>query len=170
MSRTRLVSHEDASDGAARVFRTVEQRGGVVPTLYQAIAQSPPVLEGWFALGEAIRSQTTLDAQMRELAILRVAQHVGSEYIKRGHRRAAAAIGVPDLQLIAVIEWPADAVPTSREEAVFAYADAVAADAGINNATFAAVSRFLSERDLLELTVTAAFYVAVARVIDALGL
>jgi len=54
--------------------------------------------------------------------------------VKRGHRRAAAAIGPPDLQLIAVIEWPADAVPTSREEAVFAYADAVAADAGMNDA------------------------------------
>jgi AhpD family alkylhydroperoxidase len=170
LSRIGLVPPEDAQEGAAQVFRTVEQRGGALPTLYQAIAQSPPVLEGWFALGEAIRSQTTLDPRLREFAILRVAHQTGSDYIRQGHLRAATRAGATDAQLASIIDWPADGVLTSREEAVLAYADALAAGVSIDDATFAEAARLLTERELLELTVTAAFYVAVARVIDALEL
>ena len=170
MSRIGLVPREEAREGAAQVFSTVEQRGGTLPTLYQAIAESPPVLEGWFALGEAIRSQTTLDPQLREFAILRVAQRTGSDYIKQGHLRAATRAGATDAQLAAIMGRPADGVLTSREEAVLVYADALAVGVSIDDASFAEAARLLTERELLELTVTAAFYVAVARVIDALEL
>ena len=63
---------ETAEDQAV-VERVKERRGGKLIALDKALLHAPPVADGWNGFLKAIRTQTTLPASIRELAISRVA-------------------------------------------------------------------------------------------------
>lgn len=61
------------AEDQAVVERVKERRGGKLIALDKALLHAPPVADGWNGFLKAIRTQTTLPASIRELAISRVA-------------------------------------------------------------------------------------------------
>jgi hypothetical protein len=72
MARLAYPQERDHPELAGLIAEIRDQRGGRLANLYKMLLKSPPVAAGWLHLLTAIRQQSELRGQARELAILRV--------------------------------------------------------------------------------------------------
>ena len=145
-----------------------DERGGRVLNLYRMLLNSPAVAAGWLHMGSAIRFRSKLDGAVRELAICSVARATGAEYEWRAHSRLAREQGVSEAQLADLTSWRGSDAYDPRQRAVLAYAEQMAHQIEVDDATFAEVQRWFDAQELVELTSTIGFYHMVSRVLVAL--
>src|ERR671928_1318767 len=62
------------------VANHVKQTGTQQVNLYRALAHAPKLLKAWIDFASALREQCKTPRQLRELVILRTAQHMLSHY------------------------------------------------------------------------------------------
>ena len=160
----------DRPELADLVGRIAHERGGGVINLYRMLLHSPPVAEGWRALGTAIRIEAALDARSRELAICLVARLTGSAYEWDHHAPIAARAGVDQSALAALPDWRDHDGFTERDRGVLAWTEAVTVDLRPDDSVLRTAREVLDDRELVELTATAGFYSCVARFVMALDL
>ena len=158
----------DRPEVADLVGRIAHERGGEVINLYRMLLHSPPVAEGWRALGTAIRIEAALDAASRELAICLIARLTGSQYEWDHHAPIARRAGVADSALDTLPAWRDSDGFSERDRAVLAWTEAVTVDLRPPADVLRAVRAVLDARELVELTATAGFYACVARFVLAL--
>lgn len=144
------------------------------------LLHAPPVADGWNAFLGAIRERTTLPADIRELAICRVAVLNGAWYEWAQHAPLAMAGGVSEGGLRVLRDPGGDRVAgeasgsgsagglTERQVAVVAYTDAMTREVVVSEEVFARVKGFFSEREVVEITATVAAYNCVSRFLVAL--
>jgi 4-carboxymuconolactone decarboxylase len=132
------------------------------------LLHSPPLAEGWNGLLGAVRGASTLAADIRELAILRIAALNGAEYEWRAHEPLGRAGGLTDGD-IAVLrgDRAADAL-APRPAAVLAYTDAMTSQVTVPDDVFARLREHFDDREIIELTVTVGAYNLVSRFLVAL--
>ena len=104
---------------------------------------------------------------MRELTTLRTAQRTLSQYEWHQHRRMAAEAGVDEHKVAELPMWRTSPAFTGAERAALALTDALV-DGHVPDGSNAALEEHFDERARVELTLTAAFYWAVPRLLDAL--
>ena len=158
----RLPGADD--DGpAAEAIRA--RRGGELSALDRLLLHSPPVAEGWNALLGALRSGTTLPADLRELVVLRVAVLNDAAFEWAAHEPIARRAGLTELHL-RVLRRP-DAVDqgvwSPAQAAVLTFTDASTRDVAVPDAVFAGVRAHLDDRQVVELTALVAGYAMVSR-------
>lgn len=153
---------------AELVSRISHERGGGVINLYRMLLHSPPVAEGWRALGTGIRIDADLDDRSRELAVCLVARLTGSEYEWSHHAPFARRAGVDEAALAALPDWHDHDGFTERDRAVLGWTHAVTVELRPDTATLDTARAVLSDRELVELTATVGFYSCVARFVLAL--
>jgi 4-carboxymuconolactone decarboxylase len=144
------------------------RRGGTLTPLDLMLLHSPPLAEGWNGLLGAVRSASTLAADVRELAILRIAALNGAEYEWRAHEPLGRAGGLTDAD-IAVLRGerdPAGLAPNLA--AVLAYTDAMTSQVTVPDDVFAGLRAHFADREIVELTVTVGAYNLVSRFLVAL--
>jgi len=153
----------DAMDDGEVAGRIRSRRGGELTPLDRMLLHSPPVADGWNALLGAIRTQSTLPADIRELVILRIAVLNGAEYEWQAHEPHGRAAGLTDDDLAAA-RGPAsvDGLCAARA-AVLAFTDALTREVDVPGPVFAAVQAHFDTRELVELTATVAAYNMVSR-------
>ncbi|MDP9390342.1 MAG: carboxymuconolactone decarboxylase family protein [Actinomycetota bacterium] len=159
------IDRPELSDLVARI---AHERGGEVINLYRMLLHSPPIAEGWRALGTAIRIDASLDARSRELAICLVARLTDSQYEWDHHAPIAARAGVDDAALASLPAWREHVGFSDRDRAVLAWTEAVAVDLRPAPAVLTTAREALDDRALVELTTTVGFYSCVARFVLAL--
>ena len=117
-------------------------------------------------VGAVLLSDLSLDAALRELAILRVARltpHAEYEWVQ--HVPIAKAVGVSDAQVQALERDEPDADCFSPDERlVLRFTTEVVRDARASGETFEAIARLLSPREVVELLMVIGQYMMVARV------
>ena len=147
------------------------RRGGRLSALDRLLLHSPPVAEGWNALLGALRSGTTLQDDLRELVILRVAVLNDAEFEWAAHEPIARRAGLSDvqLQLLRLPDPTKGPGWTSVQAAVLTFTDASTRDVAVPDAVFAAVREHLDDRQVVELATTVAGYAMVSRFLVALG-
>jgi alkylhydroperoxidase family enzyme len=150
------------------VDRVAHERGGEVINLYRMLLHSPPVAEGWRALGTAIRIDAALDPRSRELAICLVARLTGSAYEWAHHAPIARRSGVDEAALGALPGWRDHDGFSERDRAVLAWTEAVTVDLRPEAAVLDTARAALSDRELVELTAAVGFYSCVSRFVRAL--
>ncbi|MDD5093419.1 MAG: carboxymuconolactone decarboxylase family protein [Dehalococcoidia bacterium] len=165
MARVTLVQKDQASKEVEEVFRKIEGNGARVLNLYKAVAVSPPMLSSFLKLGNRLLSRAELSSKLRELAILRVANLAGSEYEWTQHLSIALATGVSQQQIDDVHSWRESASFTEEERAVLQYTDELAVDVTVTEGTFDGLRSHLSERQIVELTLSIGYWGMVARVL-----
>lgn len=146
------------------------RRGGWLTPLDQTLLHSPPVADGWNSLLGAIRRRCELAADVRELAILRVAALNGADYEWRAHEPEGLAAGLTAAQ-IAVLRDPepaADEVLGERLTVAMHYTDAMTRDVVVPDELFARLREHFDDRRIVELTATVAAYNLVSRFLVAL--
>ncbi|MGY2065390.1 carboxymuconolactone decarboxylase family protein [Blastococcus sp. SYSU DS0619] len=145
------------------------RRGGRLSSLDRLLLHSPPVAEGWNALLGALRSGTTLPADLRELVILRVAVLNDAEFEWAAHAPIGQRAGLTDgqLELLRRPDAAGDAW-SAVQSAVLAFTDASTRGVAVPDAVFAAVREHFDDRQVVELTATVAGYAMVSRFLVAL--
>lgn len=154
--------------GGAVAEKIRRRRGGHLTPLDGMLLHSPPFADGWNSLLGAIRGQSTLPPDIRELAVLRVAALNGAEYEWTAHEPVARQAGMTDEQLAAVRAGGDEAVLDERQRAVIAYTDAMTMDIAVPDELFVRVRTHFDERQVVELTVTVGAYNMVSRFLVAL--
>ena len=146
------------------------RRGGELSALDRLLLHSPPVAEGWNALMGALRSETMLPADLRELIILRVAVLNGAAFEWTAHEPIARRAGLGEDQLAALRSRDAGSVPvwTPQQAAVLAFTDASTTAVTVPESVFAALRAHLDERQVIEVAVTVGGYAMVSRFLVAM--
>ena len=144
------------------------RRRGTLATLDRILLHSPPIAEGWNAFFGAIRDRTTLDDDLRELAILRVASLNGDWHNWNWHVQFGHEAGLDDMEIDDVKRWRESDRFSDARRAVLAYAEAMTLEITVADETFQAVRAHLDDRELVELTATIAAYNCVSRFLVAM--
>lgn len=157
----------DASTEA--VARLNELRSGRIGNLYRSLLHSGPLAVGWAELGTAVRFRSSLDDRLRELIICQVVAMTQTVYEWNVHAPLALAAGVTQAQLDALPDWRDEPSFTDSDRAVLSLTTAVVAHT-VTDQEMDAVKGHFSTSETVEITVTASYYVAVSRVLQAFGL
>lgn len=145
----------------------VGQTGAPGVNLYRALAHAPRLLRAWIDFAWALREKCETSRPLRELMILHTAQRSLSQYEWNQHRLMAAEAGVDEYQVAELPMWRTSPAFTDAERAALALTDALA-DGHVPDQVNAALGEHFDEKARVELTLTAAFYCAVPRLLDGL--
>ncbi|CAM1500653.1 Fc.00g098150.m01.CDS01 [Cosmosporella sp. VM-42] len=136
-----------------------------------ALLHSPPVADGWNAFLGAVRTQTSLSADLRELAISRVAVCNKAWYEWKHHAPLAVQGGVSEAALEAIKAEVLGERPetlSERQWAVLVYTDEMTRNVQVKDETFDHLRKFFNEQEIVEITATIACYNCVSRFLVAL--
>ena len=148
--------------------KRLEELWGTPPNLYKALANHPRLVAAWTEFSKTLRHDTRTPRALRELVILRGAQLMRSEYEWAQHLAMARKSGVREEQIRELSAWKTSSQFTEREKAALALAEAVT-QGRVSDAVYAEAKRHFDEHDYVELSVVAAFYAMVGRMLDAMG-
>ncbi|KAF5507772.1 hypothetical protein CGCA056_v013231 [Colletotrichum aenigma] len=160
----------------AAIVSRIEARRAPRPlqALDLTLLHAPPVADGWNSFLGAVRTQTTIGADVRELAISRVAVVNKAWYEWGHHAPLAVKAGVPTAGMDAIkTEAPLELsarpeVLSEQQWAVLVYADEMTRNVRVKDETFAVLKGLFNEREVVEITTTVACYNCVSRFLVAL--
>jgi 4-carboxymuconolactone decarboxylase len=162
MQRVPLAEFEPAMQ------KRLEKLWGTPPNLYKALANHPGLLGAWSEFSRVLRHESRTPRELRELVILRGAQLMRSEYEWAQHLRMARQAGVREAQIAALAQWKSSKEFDAREKAALALAEGVT-HGRVSDAVYEEAKRHFNDHDYVELSLTAAFYAMVGRMLDAMG-
>jgi len=84
------------------LYKDIAGMGRPVLNLYRTLANQPPALAAFLEMSRYVRGGSSLDAGLRELAILATAHELGQAYEVSHHTEAAVRVGVPPEKVAAV--------------------------------------------------------------------
>lgn len=163
MARIPYVDPKAAPEPVREVFERLPVQLNIFKLMAHAETNFRPLLR----LGTSILGQQQLPAKLRELAILRVARLSRAEYEWVQHVPIAKAVGASDAQIAALERGdPTAECFDELERAVLRFTAEVVRDVGCSQATFEAVAKHLSSREIVELVLAIGFYMTVARLME----
>jgi AhpD family alkylhydroperoxidase len=162
MPRVPLAEFEPATK------KRLEELWGTPPNLYRALGNHPALVAAWTEFARAIRYESRTPRELRELVILRGAQLMQSEYEWAQHLKMARKAGVTEAKIAALHAWRSSSEFDAKEKAALALAEEVTLGK-VSDATQAEVLKHFDQQDYVELSLTAAFYAMVGRMLDAMG-
>lgn len=168
MARVRLLEKKDVDPMVKEIYQKVEDSGNEVINLLKALAHSPKICRDWNRLGITLLLKGQLSPQLRELAILRVGVLAKANYEWTKHVPMALAAGAGQEQIDALSDWVNSKGFNEQERAVLRYTDEVSQDIRASDKTFSKIREFLTEREIIELTVTIGYYGMVCRTLESL--
>jgi alkylhydroperoxidase family enzyme len=156
------------SPAEAAIVQRIQARRAPRPLqpLDLTLLHSPPVADGWNSFLGAVRTQTTIPADLRELAISRVAVVNRAWYEWAHHAPLAEEAGVSKEGMEAVkregecvLEGETQPKGLSeRQWAVVCYADEMTRNVQVKEGTFERLRGLFGEREIVEITATVGFY------------
>jgi len=138
--------------------------------LARAMVNSPNAARAFTGVGHFIRYGSKLDPRLRELAILQVGWLARSPYEWSHHVKLSLDFGCSEDDIRALIDDTADK-PSELDaltRMVLRAAREMTQDGAMAEATFAALQSALGNEQVVDLTVTIAFYNAVVRLLGTL--
>jgi alkylhydroperoxidase family enzyme len=134
--------------------------------LYRILVHNPEAMRAFSGLGQYLRHRTTLDARLRELAILQVGWLARSPYEWSHHVKIGHDFGVSDADIEGLIAEsagrPSGLEPKAR---LVLKAAREIHEGGCTEATMEELKRGFTSAEVLDVVVTAAFYCAVVRLL-----
>ncbi|MBI4303463.1 MAG: carboxymuconolactone decarboxylase family protein [Chloroflexi bacterium] len=163
MSRISMITEDQASPEVKEIFGKIQKNGARIMNLYRVLAHNHRVLLNSMRLANALLNGTELPPRLRELAILRVARLTGSEYEWRQHLAIALELGITQDQIDAITQWKTSRGFSDLDRAVLQYTDEVTQNVKVTDATFTTLRQHLSERSIVELTLSIGHWGMLAR-------
>ena len=168
MPRVSLVDL-DSTPALRGVLDRLASQGRQPSPLYRTLAHAPEVLLGWNQLADTLRFGGRVDAGLRELVILRLAQLGDAPYAWAYHRGGALANGASEEQVMQLRNWRTSAAFDLETRVVLEYAERMARSE-VTAEVFGALAKGRSEEEVVELTVLVSFYCGVVRALQALDI
>ena len=166
MSRIGQAGIADYGD-RIELVHAIEAGRGWIPNIFKTMLFSPELTGGWVQLANSVRLSSTLDIRTRELVILLVARLHDSSYEWEHHRHVATDIGITADEVSWLAAWPAGDWH-DRDRAVLTFAAATASRSEVPQWCIDDLLERNGHRFVVDLAVTASYYVAVAHFAAAL--
>lgn len=172
MSRVPSLSRDDAASVHQQPLWDRLEAERKVPTanIFRSLANAPVLLDAFLSYANAMRDGSLLSPKLRELAILSVGHATGSEYEIAHHQSHGRKAGLTDEQLAAVADGESSELFDDAERAVMALARESTTKVHVSDATWAAAAKHLDDQQMVELTLTIAWYNSGVRVMGLLGI
>ena len=167
MSRLPKMTGEQFPDDLRYAWDRIAGAGSP-PNIFSALGNNPQVLLGYLRLGNALWNHCGLDVRTREMVILRCAYLQNSAYEWHQHVRIARDAGLADSTIDAIRHWRDSSEFSETEQALFAYADSLAASDHPGDAAFSALANHFEPSALVGITVLIAYYFATAKFLAAM--
>jgi 4-carboxymuconolactone decarboxylase len=161
MARLPLVDRDELPADLAQLLE-----GRPPLNLYRVLPWSVPTARGFLTLGRAILNQSSLDKQLRELAILRVGALTGARYEVHQHRRVAASVGLGPDKIAAALQERDEQCLDVFQRDLLRFVDAVVWQVKAPRHLYDAVAPKLGASGICELLHTIGFYMHVARFLE----
>jgi alkylhydroperoxidase family enzyme len=166
MARVNPVARDAAPPEVQRLYRQmfgerdpVAEPGtstGTPGDWWTAWANTPGILAAFSAFPAA---QNTLDASLRELAVMRTGYTRASRFVFSQHCKAARRLGVAEAKIAAIPYWQVSEVFAPLERAVLAYVDGLVLEDGrVHDMVFEQLRTGLSDEHILMLTYQVGMY------------
>jgi len=168
MARVKLLEKQDVYPMVREIYQKAEDSGNEVINLLKALAHSPKICRDWNRLGITLLLKGQLSPKLRELAILRVGDLAKANYEWTKHVPMAMAAGAIQEQIDSLPDWMNSKGFNAQERAVLRYTDEVSQDIRASDDTFSKIREFLTEQEIIELTVTIGYYGMVCRTLESL--
>jgi alkylhydroperoxidase family enzyme len=136
--------------------------------IFRMLPHAETLVRGFLQLGGAILTQATLDARLRELAILRIAVRAPARYEWQQHVPIARACGATDAEIAALERGDVDGFG-ARERSLLAFTDELIDGPRASDATMTAMRTHFSDREVCEAILSIGFYMMVARFLETTG-
>lgn len=169
MERAPKVTRESLSAEGQTAWDAIAGSRGGVSGPYQVLIQVPALAERVAHLGTYLRFEGLLDATDRELAILCVAQHVGSNYEWAAHEAIARKVGTRPEAIDAVRAHAATDGLSERERLIVDTARALLERHQLSDAEFSRAREALGQAKLVELVGLVGYYTMIAFVLVGFG-
>lgn len=166
MPRVPYVNRDDLPEDKQYLFDNLGRESGRVGNIFRTMGHSPQLLHQFMRLGNDIRYKTKLDARLRELAILTVGRLTGSAYEYVHHIAIARRAGVTQEQIEGLPVWERHPAFSDHERAVIRYAETVTHSIRVPDDVFRALREFLDHEQIVELTLSIAYYNMVVRFLE----
>ncbi|HEX7776209.1 MAG TPA: carboxymuconolactone decarboxylase family protein [Parvibaculum sp.] len=134
--------------------------------IFRMLAGSGPSFVPFMALINAYLNEGVLDAELRELVILRVGHLCGSSYELHQHRRVSRTLGLSEARIAATTGSLPSPVFSAAENAALALADDQVAHVKADKALFEAARRHLGDTGMQELVIVIGVYLLVCRYLE----
>ena len=172
MSRVPSLSRDDAASVHQQPLwdRIEAERKLPTANIFRSLANAPVLLDAFLSYANAMRDNSLLSPKLRELAILSVGHATGSEYEIAHHQSHGRKAGLTDEQLAAVADGDSTELFNDTERAVIALARESTLNVNVSDASWAAAAKHLDDQQMVELTLTIAWYNSGVRVMGLLGI
>lgn len=159
MARVPYLHREDADAADQSLYDRLEKERKV-PTanIFLALANAPALLDAFLSYANTLRDASELSPKLRELAILTVGHATGSEYEIAHHQSHGLKAGISPDQLAAVADFETADVFDAVERAVMRLAKESTLKVAVADDVWKAAAAHLSDRELVELTLTVGWY------------
>ena len=137
-----------------------------MPQVLGLLAHHLPLGKAWLSFNQVLVQDAVLDAQLRELIILRVAWRTRSTYEWAQHTRIGLQAGLTVEQLHAVPEGAAAELWSPVERALLAATDQMVERQRVEDATWNELGEHFDDTQLLELLFVAGSYICFAVVVN----
>jgi alkylhydroperoxidase family enzyme len=159
MARLPYVDPATASEPVREAFERLPAQLNI----FRMVANAETCFRPFLGLGTAILAQQKLDPLLREHVILRIGHLWNGRYEFHQHVPIAKAFGATDEQIRAHRDGNTAAVCfDERTRTVLAFTTDVVETGKASDTTFAATSKHLSPREIVELLLAIGFYSTVA--------
>jgi alkylhydroperoxidase family enzyme len=166
MARLPYINRDDLPEDKRYLFDNLSRESGRVGNIFRTMGHSPQLLHQFMRLGSDIRYKTRLDARLRELAILTVGRLANAPYEYVHHIAIGRRVGISQEQIEGLPVWERHPAFSDQERAVIRYAEAVTREIRVSDEIFDAVRAFLDDEQMVELTMSIAFYNMVVRFLE----
>lgn len=174
MPRIEMLPQQPQEPEARALFERVRQMIGAdapMGDLYRVLGVAPAMFKAWLDFAWPLRLHAKTSRKLRELMILRGALVSRTAYEWAHHLHMAREAGVDAAQIQALPAWRQADCFDAAERAALQLADEVTAGPGASQDTVDALRRAgFDDAQVIELTLTASFYVCVSRVLRSLDI
>jgi alkylhydroperoxidase family enzyme len=172
MARIEMLPQHPQDGPAKDLFDQVRRARGAdfeLPDLYRVLGAAPPMFKAWLDFAWPLRLHAGTSRKLRELLILRGALMSRTAYEWAHHLPMAEEAGVSAAQIAALPKWRASDCFDAQERAVLRLADEVTAGPGASEQAIAALKQSgFDDAQVVELVLTASFYVCVGRFLSSM--
>ena len=132
--------------------------GAAIINLSLTTGHAPNIAKATSHAAQALRNDAVSPRLLRELAILRTAHVVRSEYEFTQHVKLARGCGYPQAKIDAVPNWTESSLFDEKERVVLAYVDQFTRGGDVDDATWSAMEKTFTPREIVEFSITIGNY------------
>ncbi len=143
-----------------QMFEKRTAQGGAIINLQLTTGHAPKFARAASAMAFTIRFDASTPRRLIELTIMRTAQIVGSTYEINQHTPLIKMCGYSDAQIAALPTWQASTLFDDQERAVLGYVEEMTHGGDVDDSTFAALQKYFTPQQIVELTYTTGNYYA----------